>query len=188
MQAIILASEAQKAELMTGAPPEGDGLVFIEDPSVFGQYPGADLYVDLLFEERGGAFAGLPSCRPLVVGSVCCTLDALGDAVARVNAWPTMLLGAEVEASGPVALQEPVQRFFALFGRRLAWLPDTPGFVTARVVAMIIQEARLLRGEGAASEADIDTAMKLGTNYPCGPFEWERLIGAERVEKLLELI
>ena len=40
---------------------------------------------------------------------------------------------------------------------------DTPGLVVARTVAMLINEAALGRA---------DAAMKLGVNYPAGPFEW----------------
>ena len=51
---------------------------------------------------------------------------------------------------------------------------------------MIINEAYFARDENVSSEADIDTAMKLGTNYPYGPFEWCKKIGVERVFNLLE--
>jgi 3-hydroxybutyryl-CoA dehydrogenase len=49
---------------------------------------------------------------------------------------------------------------------------DTPGLVTARIVAMLVNEACETVLHGVASPQDIDTAMRLGTNYPVGPFEW----------------
>ncbi len=48
---------------------------------------------------------------------------------------------------------------------------DSPGFVVNRIlIPQFIEAARLLQ-EGAASVEDIDTAVKLGLNYPMGPFE-----------------
>ena len=34
-------------------------------------------------------------------------------------------------------------------------------------------------------EADIDTAMKFGVNYPLGPFEWSKIIGPDKICILL---
>jgi 3-hydroxybutyryl-CoA dehydrogenase len=65
---------------------------------------------------------------------------------------------------------------------------DRVGMVTPRVVCMIINEACYTLQEGTADIKDIDTAMKLGTNYPYGPFEWADKIGINNVyETLLAL-
>jgi 3-hydroxybutyryl-CoA dehydrogenase len=42
-----------------------------------------------------------------------------------------------------------------------------------------------LKGEGAANQQDIDLAMKRGTNYPWGPFEWATRIGWNETYSLL---
>jgi 3-hydroxybutyryl-CoA dehydrogenase len=63
---------------------------------------------------------------------------------------------------------------------------DQVGFVTPRVIGMIINEAYLTAEEGTASVTDIDLAMKLGTNYPYGPFEWAKRIGISEVIKLMD--
>jgi 3-hydroxybutyryl-CoA dehydrogenase len=63
---------------------------------------------------------------------------------------------------------------------------DQVGFVTPRVIGMIINEAYLTAEEGTASASDIDLAMKLGTNYPHGPFEWAKRIGISEVVKLID--
>ena len=63
---------------------------------------------------------------------------------------------------------------------------DQPGLVTPRVIGMIINEAFFTAGEGTASKEDIDTAMKLGTNYPKGPFEWANDIGITNVYHLMK--
>ena len=65
---------------------------------------------------------------------------------------------------------------------------DRIGMVTPRVVCMVINEAYYTVQEGTASREDVDKAMKLGTNYPYGPFEWCRLIGIKHVYELLEAL
>jgi 3-hydroxybutyryl-CoA dehydrogenase len=65
-------------------------------------------------------------------------------------------------------------------------VPDEAGFVSARIIAMIINEAYHAKDEAVSTEADIDIAMKLGTNYPYGPFEWANEIGVQHVYALLQ--
>jgi 3-hydroxybutyryl-CoA dehydrogenase len=65
---------------------------------------------------------------------------------------------------------------------------DHVGLVTPRVICMIINEAYYALEEGVASSDDIDNAMKLGTNYPFGPFEWCGKIGVKNVYNLLNAV
>jgi 3-hydroxybutyryl-CoA dehydrogenase len=65
---------------------------------------------------------------------------------------------------------------------------DRVGMVTSRVIAMIINEAYYTVQEGTATREDIDVAMKLGTNYPFGPFEWCNRIGIQQVYELLSAL
>ena len=59
-------------------------------------------------------------------------------------------------------------------------------YIFSRVLISIINEALWAKSEGVASEQDIDTAMKLGTNYPKGPFEWAVQVGMDKVLELLD--
>jgi 3-hydroxybutyryl-CoA dehydrogenase len=59
------------------------------------------------------------------------------------------------------------------------------GMVTPRVICMIINEAYYTLQEKTATAKDIDISMKLGTNYPFGPFEWTHKMGIENVYNLL---
>jgi 3-hydroxybutyryl-CoA dehydrogenase len=52
-------------------------------------------------------------------------------------------------------------------------------------VALIAQGA-LAHERGVATKDDIDTALKYGTNYPRGPFEWSTRIGLDKCARLLE--
>lgn len=65
---------------------------------------------------------------------------------------------------------------------------DRVGLVTPRIICMIINEAYFTVQEGTASREDIDLAMKLGTNYPFGPFEWCKRIGIRHVYELLQAV
>ncbi|MEO5650820.1 MAG: 3-hydroxyacyl-CoA dehydrogenase family protein, partial [Ginsengibacter sp.] len=56
----------------------------------------------------------------------------------------------------------------------------------ARVISMIINEAFYTLKENVSTKKEIDLAMKLGTNYPFGPFEWAEKIGLENVFNLLK--
>jgi 3-hydroxybutyryl-CoA dehydrogenase len=55
-----------------------------------------------------------------------------------------------------------------------------------RVISCIVNEAFLALSEGVAAAEDIDRAMKLGANYPRGPFEWVEEIGAHSIVETLD--
>jgi 3-hydroxybutyryl-CoA dehydrogenase len=73
-------------------------------------------------------------------------------------------------------------------GTEYLLVDDRVGLVTPRVICMIINEAYYTVQEGTATREDIDVAMKLGTNYPFGPFEWCKRIGIQHVFELLEAV
>lgn len=63
---------------------------------------------------------------------------------------------------------------------------STEQYIFARTLAAIINEAALAIDDGIATDEDIDTAMRLGTNYPMGPIAWARKIGTRTTRALLE--
>jgi 3-hydroxybutyryl-CoA dehydrogenase len=58
--------------------------------------------------------------------------------------------------------------------------------IVARTVARIVDLAHDAVAKGVATEEDIDTAMRLGVNYPLGPFEWSRRLGRSWAYDLLD--
>jgi 3-hydroxybutyryl-CoA dehydrogenase len=52
----------------------------------------------------------------------------------------------------------------------------------------LIAQAALAHERGVATKDDIDTALKYGTNYPKGPFEWSGQIGLDRCARLLKAL
>ncbi len=87
------------------------------------------------------------------------------------------------EAGRTVALQ-----LFAALGWTPLELRDAPGLVVARTLAMLVNEGADAVWQGVCDEAAADQAMKLGVNYPAGPFEWLALLGAPRVVETLEAL
>jgi 3-hydroxybutyryl-CoA dehydrogenase len=84
--------------------------------------------------------------------------------------------------------KEKLQEICDQLNTPYAVVADRVGFVTPRVICMIINEAYYTVQEGTATREDIDLAMKLGTNYPYGPFEWAKRIGLANVFELLEAL
>lgn len=56
---------------------------------------------------------------------------------------------------------------------------DSPGFIVNRLMIPHMLEAIQMHQEGVASKEDIDKAVKLGLNYPMGPFELMDLTGID---------
>ncbi|MFT7722167.1 MAG: 3-hydroxyacyl-CoA dehydrogenase NAD-binding domain-containing protein [Roseateles sp.] len=76
--------------------------------------------------------------------------------------------------------------WLAVLGLTPRAMADVPGLVVARTVAMLINEAADAVQQGVCDEAGADAAMKLGVNYPAGPFEWLAAWGAPAVAALLD--
>lgn len=87
--------------------------------------------------------------------------------------------------TSPQTLAESTGLFQAL-GKDVSVIGDVPGMIVARTVARIVDLAYDAVAKGVATEEDIDTAMRLGVNYPLGPFEWSRRLGRTWAYGLLD--
>jgi 3-hydroxybutyryl-CoA dehydrogenase len=104
---------------------------------------------------------------------------------------PTIVFDLPLGASGDLAyaqrgLGDDHVGWLALLGYSPRRVADTPGLIVARTISMLINEAADAVQQGVCDEAGADAAMKLGVNYPAGPFEWLSELGANRVADLLE--
>ncbi len=76
--------------------------------------------------------------------------------------------------------------------KALGYLPvrvaDVPGLVAARTLAMLVNEAADAVLQGVCTPQGADAAMKLGVNYPAGPFDWLARMGRGRVVALIEAL
>lgn len=76
--------------------------------------------------------------------------------------------------------------YFQQQGKKVLRIADYPGLLVWRTVAMLANEALDAVQKGVACAEDIDTAMRLGVNYPRGPLAWGESLGWGRVLRLLE--
>lgn len=178
MQILVAANETQKKELLEKGVPDDVQVSFMKGE----QTP--DAYFDLLFEEKGAQFADV-SDKPVFVNAVVATCSELPANYIRINAWDGFLKREIVEFAAADSQVEKADTVFKKLGWKAQLVADIPGMIAARVVAMVINEAYFGLGDGISSKKDIDTAMKLGTNYPYGPFEWSEKIGLHKIYLLL---
>ena len=150
----------------------------------FTQYKNADAFFSLKKNFDVSDFIALE--KPIFINSVINTLTDLKAPanILRINGWATFLKRPVWEIAGNV--DEAVVSVFKTLDIKINKVADEPGFIAARIIAMIINEAYFAVNENVSSKKEIDTAMKLGTNYPYGPFEWAGMIGEEHILALLQ--
>ena len=191
MNVLLLANEEQKDELLSFPADNTVRINWIKQWESALTYEPVDACIDLLFEnskERIRWLKGL-GCTLITVNSVVETSLFSTHGFIRINGWNTFLKRTVVEAACPdMLMRKEADNFFEGLGRKIEWVADIPGFITPRVVASIINEAFFALQEDVSTREDIDTAMKLGTNYPFGPFEWAERIGLRNIYSLLEAL
>jgi 3-hydroxybutyryl-CoA dehydrogenase len=195
--------------------PSGREVVLYPVPGPGSGPPGADelaqlavaardvaLAVDLViwpFERKRALLEALARHLPpaAVVASLC-----TAQSTTEIASWtsrPTRVVGISVVppledlklievAPGLTTEADATSAVEALFGAvgcEVARVRDDAGLVLGRVLCLIINEAAGMLMEGVASARDIDTALKLGANYPRGPLEWADLIGVDFVYAVL---
>lgn len=186
----ILADREQKEALLTQPVPSSTEVIWADSIRSLSIIE-ADAFIDLLFEKDAERVAHLKKLlpKPVVVAEVIDTSAQIGADFIRINAWPGMLERALTEIAVPAGMDEDkVTAVFEKLNRKCQMVPDIAGMVTPRILAMIINEAFYAESEGISSRQGIDTAMKLGTNYPLGPFEWADRIGVDRITALLDAL
>ncbi len=184
MKIAVCSTPEQYDQLLSRGVPVGITIVIQScDDSVTAE---ADMYIDLLFDEHNDVFSSIRQ-KPVFVNEVIQTNATLPKNYIRINGWKTFLERNILE----LAVNDT--RFFAsgissleALGWKYQLAPDVPGMISVRIVAMIINEAYFALGEDLSSKKEIDIAMRTGTNYPYGPFEWAEKIGLKNVYALLK--
>ena len=85
------------------------------------------------------------------------------------------------------ALEKAIE-FSKSVGKEYVVVNDSPGFVTTRVIALLVNEGAFEYAEGLASKEDIDKALKLGGNFPMGPLTLGDLIGLDTVVNIMDVM
>jgi len=83
---------------------------------------------------------------------------------------------------------ETARAFAVSLGKTVVTSRDTPGFVTTRALAVLLNEAAWMLYEGVATKEDIDVAYKLGFHHPMGPFELADLVGIDTALAILDVL
>ena len=176
----IRASENQKAILLSKKIDSSIEIIWFENNLVE-----ADAYIDLLFEDEEPVFNSVKN-KLVIVNSVIKVCSDLPNNYCRINGWNTFLDKEKLEAA---TLNDELKTTFENILNKLGYecwfVSDIVGMIAARPIAMIINEAYFGLEDEISTKEQIDTAMKLGTNYPFGPFEWAEKIGLKNVLNLL---
>lgn len=186
MKVLLVASPEQQEEWFS---IPHDTALEVTILTSFNVIPGTtyDACIDLLFDnttDRANSLRKLSSLN--IINSVEQILDKVYPDFIRMNGWNSFLKRPLVEAAlRQHELRSPAIQLFQQFGRNTQWVNDITGFITPRIIVSIINEAFFSLEEKVSTEEQIDIAMKTGTNYPYGPFEWSKKIGLEKVYSLL---
>lgn len=84
------------------------------------------------------------------------------------------------------AMRDAAHALLASDGTAVTLINDSPGFITQRVLATIVNIAANIAQRGIATIEDIEDAVKLGLGYPRGPLGWGDHISADKVLLILQ--
>lgn len=163
----------------------------------------ADLVVEAVFEDlalKRDVFAQLgAACRDDAIlasntsGLSITSIAAANNRPERVvglhffNPVPAMKLVEIVRAyQTSDATIAAARAFCAEIGKETVLAKDYPGFITTRVGLMMVAEGIRCLEEGVGTVEDIDTALKLGFNFPMGPLELADLVGLDVLLHILD--
>lgn len=162
----------------------GAKAICVNHAGEFEKHPAADLYIDGDFN---GTFYRVEA--PLLFHCPAFPFSLLSHAPensARFCAWPGFWERETWEISpgpGSANLAEKLRETGFI---KAIEVPDIAGLIGPRILCTLINEAAYTLAAGIAGRKDIDTAMKLGTNYPLGPAEWCKKIGVAEVKMVLQ--
>ncbi len=183
----------QKQEVGAEAVPPSDNLTVWLGSDDAAAHPQVVELLDRLGVERdNGKIPGQEAlCLVLPVGADATTASvAAGIDPARcVGLDPLFLDGCRTLMTTPVTLaryRDAAHALFASDGSSVSVIHDSPGFISQRVVACIVNIGCDIAQQGIATPKDIDRAVTLGLGYPLGPLAMGDRIGASTVLRILD--
>lgn len=155
-----------------------------------------DLVIEAVFENmevKKKVFVQLDSLCPATTILATNTSTLSPTEIASVTKRPDKIIGMHwfnpapemrlIEVISGVETSEETVQAIIEFSRRVGKTPvrvkEAPGGIVSRILRGYLNVAVDVLAEGVASTEDIDTAMKLGANFPVGPFELIDLIGVD---------
>jgi 3-hydroxybutyryl-CoA dehydrogenase len=137
----------------------------------------------------------LPPTAPILSSSVTvsateqCSWIQHKHRLVGIGALPTFIDKPLVEVAptvfSPKETLEIVSRFYRSANKEIELVQDRVGMVLPRILCQLVNESIFAITDDIADPKDIDTAMKLGANYPSGPIEWAERIGIKQVHAVL---
>ncbi|MEO8514088.1 MAG: 3-hydroxyacyl-CoA dehydrogenase family protein [Ignavibacteria bacterium] len=139
-----------------------------------------------------------PKDIPIFTSSLCfsvsaqCALQENPERLIGIGLYDTFSKAKRIEIAPSKitdgTILKNAENFLTEAGINYSVVPDRVGMIFPRIVSMIINEAAQVYSEQVASKEDIDTAMKLGTNYPYGPLEWADKLGVDLIYNILSAL
>ncbi len=133
--------------------------------------------------------AALCIVTPLGMDATSCALDEGLDPVRTVAVDCFLPLNARrTVMTTPItsrAVRDAAHALLAADGSKVSVIGDSAGFITQRILAMIVNIACDIAQQRIATPADIDLAVRLGLNYPNGPLAMGDSLGASRILTIL---
>lgn len=171
------------------APPATSGSAWVQEGegadalrallSAGGATPTGDPdAADILFTLPWGEDVTVVAARTGLDASRLIGIDPLGGLAGRLVLMTS-------PATDP-ALADKAHGWLTAAGHAVTRIQDSPGFISQRVLAMIVNTGCEIAQRNIAAPADIDAAVRLGLGYPLGPLEWGDKVGPARLLAILE--
>ncbi len=197
MNIVVIGNDIAQAECKAKFGNSHQYITLEQWPTALGMLDQAGVVLDFSQDGNGARLASYVNVHniPIFINTIFTTLTdvvALGLAPSFVFGFcglPTFFNRNFLEITVTHSSdKELLKRILGELNTEYKIVNDQVGMVSPRVIAMIINEANEALQQGVASREDIDLSMKLGTNYPFGPFEWAEKIGTENVRRLLNAL
>ena len=200
MKILIIGEERREQELRRRLSPDADIIAHDHLEKIEHAVQEFDVIFDLNLEDipqNLSSYKNIKASTVLIASAVKASLAEMmaeygkgfPGTLAGMNALPTFIDRPIAEISVfKESEKDKVDEAVQQLGWQHIIVDDRVGMVTPRIIFMIINEACYTVQEGTATMADIDAGMKLGTNYPFGPFEWADKIGIKNVYEVISAL
>jgi 3-hydroxybutyryl-CoA dehydrogenase len=177
-------------------------IVYTDDVKAFA---GCEIVIEAVVENYKDKVEFFRKIEPIVAPSAIIASNTSSISITSLGASlkdPSRFLG--IHFFNPVALMNLIElvkgvktsneavgratEFAKSVGKEYVVVNDSPGFVTTRVIALLVNEGAFEYSEGLASREDIDKALKLGGNFPMGPLTLGDLIGLDTVVNIMDVM
>ncbi|MCL4446807.1 MAG: 3-hydroxyacyl-CoA dehydrogenase NAD-binding domain-containing protein [Thermoplasmatales archaeon] len=177
-------------------------IVYTDDVRAFA---GCEIVIEAVVENYKDKVEFFRKIEPIVAPNAIIASNTSSISITSLGASlkdPSRFLG--IHFFNPVALMNLIElvkgvktsneavgratEFAKSVGKEYVVVNDSPGFVTTRVIALLVNEGAFEYSEGLASREDIDKALKLGGNFPMGPLTLGDLIGLDTVVNIMDVM